>query len=95
MVAELWVGVEGSRLELAYASESWTEVRDGADRLLFHGAPTPGTRLVVRGEAFALLLGYAPEARSYNKWTCPCGPCAQRHRAAGAGSLGLGGRYEP
>ena len=29
---ELWVGVEGSRLELAYASESWTEVRDGADR---------------------------------------------------------------
>ena len=73
---ELWVGVEGSRLELAYASESWTEVRDGADRLLFHGAPTPGTRLVVQGEGpFALLLGYAPGVRvSYNQMDVPLRP---------------------
>jgi cytoskeleton protein RodZ len=73
---ELWVGVEGSRLELAYASESWTEVRDGADRLLYQGAPTPGTRLVVQGEGpFALLLGYAPGVRvSYNQMDVPLRP---------------------
>ena len=73
---ELWVGVEGARLELAYASESWTEVRDGTDRLLFQGAPTPGTRLVVQGEGpFALLLGYAPGVRvSYNQMDVPLRP---------------------
>lgn len=73
---ELWVGGEGARLELTYASESWTEVRDGTDRLLFQGAPTPGTRLVVQGEGpFALLLGYAPGVRvSYNQMDVPLRP---------------------
>ena len=73
---ELWVGGEGARLELTYTSESWTEVRDGADLLLFQGAPTPGTRLVVHGEGpFALLLGYAPGVRvSYNQMDVPLRP---------------------
>ena len=59
---ELWVGVEGSRLELAYASESQTEVRDGADRLLFHGAPTPGTRLVVQEGALCAAPRLCPRS---------------------------------
>lgn len=73
---ELWVGSAGARLELAYASESWTEIRDGAERLLFQGAPAPGTRLVVQGEGpFALLLGYAPGVSvSYNEMDVPLRP---------------------
>jgi len=73
---ELWVGTSGARLELSYASASWTEVRDGAERLLFQGAPAPGTRLVVQGEGpFALLLGYAPGVRvSYNQMDVPLRP---------------------
>ena len=73
---ELWVGDGGARLELAYASESWTEVRNGADRLVYQGAPAPGTRLIVQGEGpFALLLGYAPGVRvSYNQLDVPLRP---------------------
>lgn len=73
---ELWVGSGGARLELAYASESWTEVRNGVDRLVYQGAPAPGTRLIVQGAGpFALLLGYAPGVRvSYNQMDVPLRP---------------------
>jgi cytoskeleton protein RodZ len=73
---ELWVGDGGARLELAYASESWTEVRNGADRLVYQGAPPTGTRLIVQGEGpFALRLGYAPGVRvSYNQMNVPLRP---------------------
>lgn len=57
--AEAPPGQDSLRLE--YSQDSWTEVRDGEDRVLVYRLVKAGESLELRGAApFTVLLGYAP-----------------------------------
>ncbi len=50
-----------NRLVLRYSSDSWTEVRDAADRQLVYGLIKAGREIEVDGRApFEVFLGYGP-----------------------------------